>query len=58
MRWKMGKADWMVTGQFSLDDRNQLFLEVTDLQHADVLASDNYLHRSVDVTIPNCHQPS
>jgi len=35
------KADWMITGQFSLDDRNHrtLFLEITDLQHADVLAS-------------------
>jgi hypothetical protein len=35
------KADWMITGQFSLDDRNRrtLFLEITDLQHADVLAS-------------------
>ena len=34
------KADWMITGQFSLDDRNHrtLFLEITDLQHADVLA--------------------
>jgi Ca2+-binding EF-hand superfamily protein len=40
---KWAKADWMVTGQFSLDDRNQrtLFLEITDLQHADVLASTN-----------------
>ena len=35
------KADWLVTGQFSLDDRNRrtLFLEITDLQHADVLAN-------------------
>jgi len=38
---KWAKADWMVSGQFSLDDKNQrtLFLEITDLQHADVLAS-------------------
>jgi Ca2+-binding EF-hand superfamily protein len=40
-RGKWVKADWMVTGQFSLDDRNQrtLFIKITDLQHADVLAS-------------------
>lgn len=40
-RGKWVKADWMITGQFSLDDRDRrtLFLEITDLQHADVLAS-------------------
>lgn len=40
-RGKWAKADWLVTGQFSLDDKNQrtLSLEITDLQHADVLAS-------------------
>lgn len=40
-RGKWVKADWMITGQFSLDDQNRrtLFLEITDLQHADVLAS-------------------
>ena len=40
-RGKWAKADWLVTGRFSLDDKNQrtLGLEVTDLQHADVLAS-------------------
>lgn len=40
-RGKWAKADWLVTGQFSLDDKHQrtLALEVTDLQHADVLAS-------------------
>jgi Ca2+-binding EF-hand superfamily protein len=38
---KWVKADWMVTGQFSLDDQNRrsLFIEITDLQHADVLTS-------------------
>lgn len=38
---KWVKADWMVIGQFSLDDKNQriLFLEITDLRHADTLAS-------------------
>jgi Ca2+-binding EF-hand superfamily protein len=38
---KLAKADWLITGQFSLDDKNQrtLSLEITDLQHADVLAS-------------------
>jgi hypothetical protein len=40
-RGKWAKANWLVTGQFSLDDKNQrtLSLEITDLQHADVLAS-------------------
>src|ERR1035441_6637524 len=40
-RGKWAKADWVVTGQFSLDDKRQrtLSLEITDLQHADVLAS-------------------
>src|ERR1035441_6909985 len=40
-RGKWAKADWLVTGRFSLDDKSQrtLGLEVTDLQHADVLAS-------------------
>lgn len=38
---KWVKADWMITGQFSLDDQNRrtLFLEITGLQHANVLAS-------------------
>ncbi|HKW30850.1 MAG TPA: hypothetical protein VJT54_16070, partial [Verrucomicrobiae bacterium] len=42
---KWVKADWMVTGQFSVDDRNRrtLFLEITDLQHADVLASQRLI---------------
>src|ERR1019366_2888243 len=36
-RGKWAKAHWLVTGQFSLDDqsRRTLFLEITDLQHAD-----------------------
>jgi enamine deaminase RidA (YjgF/YER057c/UK114 family) len=40
-RGRWAKADWLVTGHFSLDDKSQhtLFLEITDLQHADVLAS-------------------
>lgn len=40
-RGKWVKADWMITGQFSLDDRSQrtLFVAVTDLDRADVLAS-------------------
>jgi Ca2+-binding EF-hand superfamily protein len=38
---KLAKADWMITGQFSVDDRNRrtLYLEITSLQEADVLAS-------------------
>ena len=41
-RGKWVKADWLVTGRFSLDDQSRriLFLEITDLQHADVLASE------------------
>ncbi len=54
MRWgKWAKADWLVTGQFSLDDKSQrtLFVEITDLQHADVLAS-----RTITFTDPStCH---
>jgi hypothetical protein len=40
-RGKWAKANWLLTGQFSLSDRNErtLALEITDLQHADVLAS-------------------
>jgi Ca2+-binding EF-hand superfamily protein len=39
-RGKWVKANWMITGNFSLDDRSQrtLVLELIDLQHADVLA--------------------
>jgi Ca2+-binding EF-hand superfamily protein len=35
------KADWMVNGKFSLDDQKHrtLTIEITDLGHADVLAS-------------------
>ena len=38
------KADWMITGRFSSDDRDHrtLFLEITELQHADVLASGTF----------------
>ena len=40
-RGKWVKADWLVTGRFSLDDesRRLLFVEITDLHHADVLAT-------------------
>lgn len=40
-RGKWAQADWMITGQFSLDDQNRriLGLEITELRHADVLAS-------------------
>jgi hypothetical protein len=41
-RGKWVKADWLVTGRFLLDDesRRLLFVEITDLHHADVLASE------------------
>ncbi len=41
---KWVKADWMITGRFSSDDqdRRTLFLEITDLQRADVLASGTF----------------
>ena len=40
-RGKWAKADWMIRGLFSSNDRNQrtLSLEITDLQHADTLAN-------------------
>jgi|GEM_PF-3953246 len=39
-RWV--KADWMITGHFSKDDKNRriLSLEVIDLRHADLIASN------------------
>jgi hypothetical protein len=42
-RGKWVKAEWLITGRFSLDDQSRriLFLEITDLHHADVLASEN-----------------
>jgi hypothetical protein len=41
---KLLKADWLITGQFLLDDKSQrvLFVEIVDLRHADVLASDTF----------------
>ena len=51
IRWgKWVKADWMVTGSFSLDDRNRrtLFMEATDLKHADVLASQTLVLTNSD----------
>jgi len=44
-RGKWAKADWMITGQFSLDDKNQrtLALEIVDLKHADALASQTVI---------------
>src|SRR5208282_5579584 len=49
---KWVKADWLISGQFSLDDRNQrtLFLEVTDLQHADVLDSQTLIFPGAGTT--------
>lgn len=43
LRWgRWVRADWIVKGHFSRDDRDQrtLLLEVIDLRHADVLASE------------------
>ena len=46
---KWAKADWTIMGHFSVDDRNQriLLLEITDLQHADVLASQTLIFSGV-----------
>lgn len=50
-RGKWAKADWLVTGQFSLDDQNRrtLALEITDLQHADVLARQTLIFSNAAV---------
>jgi hypothetical protein len=41
-RGKWVKAEWLITGRFSLDDQSRrvLSLEITELSRADVLASD------------------
>jgi Ca2+-binding EF-hand superfamily protein len=57
---KLAKADWMITGQFSVDDRNRrtLYLEITSLQDADVLASRivTFLETPAEGTGPNMNQ--
>lgn len=44
-RGKWVKADCMITGQFSSNDKNErtLFVEIVDLKHADTLASETII---------------